>query len=198
MREHRRCGAAVTEQTAPEEPLPCGREAEVDAAGPNATGHGLEATTSLTHEAVPSSDLRAAATTFLPARAAADDPPAAETDEASLPALEEAPAEMKRWATAATSTGKADEPAAEVNLVKSTWAPVEQGGGDGGSSQDPLLLLTADTPNLSVWPRGGNHTAVHSFYDTYCEIMYKVSMIFTTRANVGAHMEKKPAPAQLK
>ena len=38
---------------------------------------------------------------------------------------------------------------------------------------------------------GYNHTAVHSFYDTFWERMYKVSIVFTTRATVGAHMEKQ-------
>merc|ERR1711862_790811 len=45
---------------------------------------------------------------------------------------------------------------------------------------------------------GYNHTAVHSFYDTYCARMYKVSMIFTTRCNIGAHMEKMSTPSQMK
>ena len=60
-----------------------------------------------------------------------------------------------------------------------------------------IHLIISRNKNNDYRP-GYNHTAVHSFYDTYCEKMYKVSMIFTTRVNVGAHMEKKSARTQLK
>ena len=146
-REHRSCGPAVARQTAPTEPLTGGLEAAVTVVGPHTTGHEFEATASPTHEAVLSSDLRAAATTFLPARATLDDPPAVDTDEASAPALEEhVDAPVKRGSEGprrevgddapaqqdvATSTDVVDEPEAPA---ESPWAPRGQGDNDSISS----------------------------------------------------------------
>ena len=58
-------------------------------------------------------------------------------------------------------------------------------------------LIISQNKNNDHRP-GYNHTAVHSFYDTYCEKMYKVSMIFTTRGSVGANMENMFTFTQLK
>ena len=55
-------------------------------------------------------------------------------------------------------------------------------------SNSSILTLIQNQKN--DFRHGYNHTAVHYFYDTFCETMYKVSIIFTTCGTVGAHKSK--------